>query len=73
MIHLLLFAGDTGDKLDIVSLIVHAGAIPKAVLGLLAVMSAISWFVIGSKWMYLSRANRRSLHFVARFCGGNLG
>ena len=44
MIHVLLQAGGAGDKLDIVSLITHAGAVPKAVLGLLALMSLISWY-----------------------------
>jgi biopolymer transport protein TolQ len=72
MIHVLMQAGGAGDKLDIISLITHAGAIPKAVLGLLAFMSLISWYVIGSKWMYLSRAYRRSLRFVERFWESSL-
>jgi TolQ protein len=65
-------AGGAGDKLDIISLIVHAGAVPKAVLGLLALMSLISWYVIGSKWMYLARAYRRSVHFVEKFWDSSL-
>jgi biopolymer transport protein TolQ len=72
MIHVLLQAGGAGDKLDIISLIVHAGAVPKAVLGLLALMSMISWYVIGAKWMYLSRAYRRSVHFVEKFWDSSL-
>ncbi len=72
MIHVLLQAGGAGDKLDIISLIAHAGAVPKAVLGLLAFMSMISWYVIGGKWMYLSRAYRRSLRFVEKFWDSSL-
>ena len=72
MIHVLLQAGGPGDKLDIISLIAHAGAVPKAVLGLLAFMSVISWFVIGTKWLYLARAYRRSVSFVERFWNSSL-
>jgi biopolymer transport protein TolQ len=72
MIHVLLQAGGAGDKLDIISLIVHAGAVPKAVLGLLALMSVISWYVIGAKWMYLARAYRRSVHFAEKFWNSSL-
>jgi biopolymer transport protein TolQ len=72
MIHVLLQAGGAGDKLDIISLITHAGAVPKAVLGLLALMSMISWYVIGAKWMYLARGYRRSIHFVEKFWDSSL-
>ncbi|MGD0839097.1 MAG: MotA/TolQ/ExbB proton channel family protein [Polyangia bacterium] len=72
MIHVLMQAGGPGDRLDIISLISHAGAVPKAVLGLLGLMSLISWYVIGTKWMYLARAYRRSLRFVERFWESSL-
>ena len=72
MIHVLMQAGGAGDRLDIISLIVHAGPVPKAVLGLLALMSVISWYVIGGKWMYLARAYRRSLKFVEKFWDSSL-
>jgi biopolymer transport protein TolQ len=72
MIYALMQAGGAGDKLDIVSLIMHAGPVPKAVLGLLALMSVISWYVIGAKWMYLGRAYRRSIHFVEKFWDSSL-
>jgi biopolymer transport protein TolQ len=72
MIHVLMQAGGAGDKLDIISLIVHAGAVPKAVLGLLGFMSMISWFVIGSKWLYLARGYRRSIKFVEKFWDSSL-
>jgi biopolymer transport protein TolQ len=67
MIHLLLQAGAADDKLDIVSLISHASSVAKAVLVLLALMSVVSWYVIGTKWLYLARAYRRSLSFVEGF------
>jgi biopolymer transport protein TolQ len=72
MIHVLMQAGGAGDRLDIISLISHAGAVPKAVLGLLALMSLISWYVIGAKWMYLARAYRRSIRFVEKFWDSSL-
>ncbi len=72
MIHVLMQAGGPGDKLDIITLISHAGAVPKAVLGLLALMSLLSWYVIGAKWMYLARAYRRSLRFVEKFWDSSL-
>jgi len=72
MIQVLMQASGAGDRLDIISLIAHAGAVPKAVLGLLGLMSMISWFVIGSKWMYLSRSYRRSIKFVEKFWDSSL-
>jgi biopolymer transport protein TolQ len=35
-------------------------------------MSVISWFVIGTKWMYLARAYRRSVHFAEKFWNSSL-
>ena len=67
MIHLLLQAGGAEDKLDIVSLIVHASSVAKGTLILLALMSIVSWFVIGTKWLYLARAYKRSVNFVELF------
>ena len=67
MIHLLLQAGGAEGKLDIVSLIVHASGVAKATLVLLALMSIVSWFVIGTKWLYLARAYKRSVNFVELF------
>jgi biopolymer transport protein TolQ len=67
MIHLLLQAGGAEDKLDIVSLIAHASSVAKGTLILLALMSIVSWFVIGTKWLYLARAYKRSVDFVESF------
>ena len=43
-------------RLDILSLILNASPVVKGVLGLLILMSMASWFVIGSKTIYLSNA-----------------
>jgi biopolymer transport protein TolQ len=67
MIHLLLQAGGAEDKLDIVNLILHASSVAKGTLVLLGLMSVVSWFVIGTKWLYLARAYRRSVNFVELF------
>jgi biopolymer transport protein TolQ len=67
MIHVLLQAGGAEDKLDIVNLILHASSVAKGTLVLLALMSLVSWFVIGTKWLYLARAYSRSIKFVDLF------
>jgi biopolymer transport protein TolQ len=67
MIHTLIEVGATEDKLDIVSLLLAASPVVKGVLVLLGVMSVASWYVIGSKAIYLSRALARSSHFLDAF------
>ena len=67
MIHTLLEVGATEDKLDIVSLILVASPVVKGVLLLLGVMSLSSWYVIGSKALFLSRALGRSSRFLDAF------
>ena len=67
MIHTLLEVGATEDKLDIVSLILVASPVVKGVLLLLGVMSLSSWYVIGSKAIFLSRALGRSSRFLDAF------
>jgi biopolymer transport protein TolQ len=67
MIHTLLEVGATEDKLDSVSLILVASPVVKGVLLLLAVMSLSSWYVIGSKAIFLSRALGRSSRFLDAF------
>ncbi len=67
MIHAFLQAGAAQDKLDIVSLIMHASSVAKATLLLLALMSVVSWYVIGGKWLYLTRASSRSSRFLESF------
>jgi biopolymer transport protein TolQ len=67
MIQVLLQAGTAEDKLDIVQLLLHASDVVKGVLVLLILMSLISWYVIGTKALYLSRAMSRSSRFLDAF------
>jgi biopolymer transport protein TolQ len=67
MIQVLLQAGPAEDKLDIVQLLLHASEVVKGVLLLLMLMSLVSWYVIGTKSLYLSRAMGRSNRFLDAF------
>jgi len=67
LIQVLLQAGTAEDRLDIVSLMLHASDVAKAVLVLLMLMSLVSWYVIGTKSLYLSRAAGRSNRFLDAF------
>jgi len=62
MLPLILQAGAEA-RLDIISLILGASPVVKGVLGLLILMSVASWFVIGSKTLFLSNAASRSTKF----------
>ena len=62
MLPLILQAG-AESRLDIISLILGASPVVKGVLGLLTLMSVASWFVIGSKTIFLSNASSRSTKF----------
>ena len=66
MTSLILQAGAEA-RLDIISLILNASPVVKGVLGLLILMSVASWFVIGSKALYLSNASSRSTRFQDNF------
>ena len=66
MLPLILQAGGEA-SLDIVSLILNASPVVKGVLGLLILMSVASWFVIGSKFLYLANASSRSTKFQDNF------
>jgi biopolymer transport protein TolQ len=67
MIHTLLQVSASEDKLDIISLMISASPVVKGVLLLLAGMSLASWYVIGSKAIFLSRALGRSSNFLDAF------
>jgi biopolymer transport protein TolQ len=71
MIQVLLQAGvpaaATEDKLDIISLLMGASDVAKAVLVLLMLMSVVSWYVIGAKTLYLARAAKQSSRFLDQF------
>ena len=67
MLPLLLEAGGAEQRLDIMVLILNASPVVKGVMGLLIGMSVASWFVIGSKTIYLSNAASRSMRFQEMF------
>lgn len=52
---------------DLIQLLLNASGAVRAVLFLLVCMSIISWYVIGYKWFYLSRAQNESLRFLEAF------
>ena len=55
------------NRLDIIALILNASPVVKGVMALLISMSVASWFVIGSKTLYLSNAASRSTRFQDMF------
>jgi biopolymer transport protein TolQ len=63
MLPLILQSGTGEARLDIISLILNASPVVKGVLGLLILMSIASWFVIGSKTIFLAHAASRSAKF----------
>jgi biopolymer transport protein TolQ len=75
MIQVLLQAGatvtpvvvETGSQLDILNLILHASEVVKGVMLILVFMSVLSWYVMGTKALYLSRALGRSSRFLDAF------
>ena len=67
MLPLILQAGAAEARLDILQLILNASPVVKGVLALLILMSVASWFVIGSKTIYLSNAASRSARFQDAF------
>ena len=66
-LQLMLQAGAAGDRLDILSLILNASGVVMGVLALLILMSVASWYVIGSKSLYLARAAAESGRFLDAF------
>jgi biopolymer transport protein TolQ len=67
MMPLILQAGAGEARLDILELILNSSPVVKGVLALLILMSAASWFVIGSKTIFLSKAASRSAKFQDAF------
>jgi biopolymer transport protein TolQ len=59
---LLLFVGG-----EIVDLVLQTGAVARVVILLLIAFSVVSWAVILSKWLLLSRARTQSGRFVRSF------
>lgn len=52
---------------EIVDLVLQTGTVAKAVLFFLLAFSVLSWAVILSKWMLLSRARTQSVRFLRAF------
>jgi biopolymer transport protein TolQ len=67
MLPLVLQAGAGEARLDILELVLGASPVVKGVLALLILMSVASWYVIGSKALYLSNAASRSARFQDAF------
>jgi len=61
----------TTTDLDLWLLIMGASPVVKGVMGLLAVVSFMSWLFIFSKWLTIRRARRQTEHFEREFWGGN--
>src|SRR5260370_20326306 len=53
--------------LDLVGLVLGASGVVLVVLFLLICLSVISWYVIGYKYFFLSRAHAESIHFLDAF------
>jgi biopolymer transport protein TolQ len=56
-----------GESLDILSLIMNASGVVMGVLFLLISLSVVSWFIIGYKALYFSRAQAQSVRFLDIF------
>src|SRR5690349_14927674 len=54
-------------SLDILQLIMNASGVVMGVLTLLIALSVVSWYVIGYKTLYLSRAKAESDRFLTTF------
>ena len=57
--------------LDIWTLILHASIVVKVVMGLLIVVSFMSWMFIFQKWFSIRRANSQTDKFEREFWSGN--
>jgi len=55
------------DGIDYIEIVSNAGLVGQGVLLLLATASAISWAIIGRKWLQLRRAQADSTRFLAVF------
>jgi biopolymer transport protein TolQ len=57
--------------LDIWTLILHASIVVKVVMGLLVLVSFMSWMFIFQKWFSIRRANAQTDKFEREFWSGN--
>lgn len=64
---LLILAAEQGEQLDIWELILSSRGVVAGVLIGLVLMSLISWYIIGTKLLYLRKARRESNTFLDLF------
>ena len=64
--------GGRSTSLDVLSLIGQAGVVVQLVLGLLALLSVISWTIIVFKWREIRRAVQDSEAFLEIYQEGSL-
>src|SRR5262245_9526466 len=64
---LTLVAGAAADDFGIWSLVQGSSPVVQGVMGLLAVMSVMGWYIIGYKYLYVRRALRETERFVDSF------
>jgi biopolymer transport protein TolQ len=64
---LTLIAGQAADDLGVWSLVQQSSPVVKGVMGLLAVMSVVGWYIIGYKYLYVRRAARETDRFIDSF------
>ena len=65
MIHVSLLAAPT--SLDTFTLIKNASWVVQIVIAILALMSLTSWYIIGSKWLSLKKADSETKSFLDVF------
>lgn len=57
----------TNQPKGVLEILTEASGVVLGVLCILGIMSLISWFIIGYKWLYLLRAQRESVQFLEIF------
>jgi biopolymer transport protein TolQ len=63
----LVTAEAAGDRMSIIEIVSRADGVVLSVLLLLAVLSVISWYIIGYKWLYLRKVRNESMQFLDVF------
>ncbi len=68
-VQLVLAQAETAAKQPkgVLEILTEASGVVLGVLCILGIMSLISWFIIGYKWLYLMRAQRESVQFLEVF------
>ncbi|RTL11240.1 MAG: protein TolQ [Neisseriaceae bacterium] len=58
-------------QMSIISLITDASLAVQAIMGLLAIFSVVSWGIIISKWIALSKAKSETVKFMSQYHNSN--